>query len=157
MVQLKNGLIWCYIRTVLGRQYEMFSTDDGKTWTVPGPSRFTSPSSPLCAKRMADDRLFVVWNPIPKHNGDREVIDGVWTGGRKRLDFVILDEEGARSLASEMLEYDEGSGYCYTAIHETEKGNVLLAYCAGGKGDKNCLSRLRIRKLYKESFEAVKS
>ena len=157
LVQLKNGLIWCYIRTVLGRQYEMLSNDEGKTWTVPGPSRFTSPSSPLCAKRMADDRLFVVWNPIPKHNGDREVIDGVWTGGRKRLDFVILDEEGARSLASEMLEYDEGSGYCYTAIHETEKGNILLAYCAGGKGDKNCLSRLRIRKLYKESFEAVKS
>jgi hypothetical protein len=155
LVQLKNGLIWCYIRTMLGRQYEMFSTDEGKTWTVPAPSRFTSPSSPLCTKRMTDDRLFVVWNPIPKYNGSPAVVDGVWTDGRKQLNFAVLDEEGKQFLVSEVLEYDEGSGYCYTAIHETESGNILLAYCAGGKGDKNCLNRLRIRKLYKESFVPV--
>ena len=145
-------MIWCYIRTILGRQYEMLSADDGQTWTVPSPSRFTSPDSPLCAKKLSDDRLFVVWNPIPKYNGSSAVMDGVWTGGRKQLNFAVLDEDAKNFLLSETLEYDEGSGFCYTAIHETQEGDILLAYCAGGKGDKNCLSRLRVRKLYKESL-----
>ena len=149
MVQLKNGMIWCYIRTTLGRQYEMFSTDNGQTWTVPAPSRFTSPSSPLCAKRLSDDRLLVAWNPIPKYHGSLNVVDGVWTDDRKQLTLTVLDEEAKRFLFSETMEYDEGSGYCYTAIHETKNGDILLAYCAGGKGDKNCLSRLRVRKIYK--------
>ena len=151
-VQLESGLIWCYIRTTMGRQYEMFSEDNGESWTIPGPSRFTSPDSPLCAKRMSDDRLVVLWNPIPKYNGSVSVVDDTWTGGRKQLNLAVLDKEGKRFLVSEILEYDEGSGFCYTSIHETKTGDVLLAYCAGGKGDKNCLSRLRIRKIYKESL-----
>ena len=152
LVQLESGLIWCYIRTTLGRQYEMFSEDNGETWTVPGPSRFTSPDSPLCAKRMSDESLLVVWNPIPKYNGSISVVDGTWTGGRKQLNLAVLDKEGKHFMVSEMLEYDEGSGYCYTAIHENKAGDVLLAYCAGGKGDKNCLSRLRVRKIYRDSL-----
>ena len=82
-------------------------------------------------------------------------MDGVWTDNRKQLNFAIMDAEAKSFLMAETLEYDEGSGYCYTAIHETKEGNILLAYCAGGKGDKNCLNRLRIRKLYKESFAEV--
>lgn len=156
VVQLERGLIWCYIRTILGRQYEMFSEDNGETWTVPGPSRFTSPDSPLCAKRLSDDSLLVVWNPIPKYNGSISVVDGTWTGGRKQLNVALLDKEGKRFLTNEILEYDEGSGYCYTAIYETKTGDILLAYCAGGKGDQNCLSRLRIKKIYKESLLAFK-
>ena len=156
VVQLERGLIWCYIRTILGRQYEMFSEDNGETWTVPGPSRFTSPDSPLCAKRLSDDSLLVVWNPIPKYNGSISVVDGTWTGGRKQLNVALLDKEGKRFLTNEILEYDEGSGYCYTAIYETKTGDILLAYCAGGKGDQNCLSRLRVKKIYKESLLAFK-
>lgn len=152
LVQLESGLIWCFIRTIMGRQYEMFSEDNGESWTVPTPSRFTSPDSPLCAKRLSDGRLLVVWNPIPKYYGSISVVDDTWTGGRKQLNLAVLDKEGKRFLVSEVLEFDEGSGFCYTAIHETTSGDVLLAYCAGGKGDKNCLSRLRIRKIYKDSL-----
>ncbi len=150
LVQLKSGLIWCYIRTTVGRQYEIFSEDNGNTWSIPTPSRFTSPSSPLCAKKMSDNKILAIWNPIPNYNGSPSVVDGVWTGGRKQLNLAILDQHAKQFLLSEILEYDERSGFCYTAIHETQKGNILLAYCAGGKGDKNCLSRLRLRKLYKD-------
>ena len=150
LVQLENGLIWCYIRTTVGRQYEMLSADDGQTWTVPSPSRFTSPSSPLCVKKLSDNRLLAVWNPIPKHSGIKEMVDDVWTGGRKQLNLAILDKEAKDSQFAKVIEYDEGSGFCYTAIHETDSGDILLAYCAGGKGDKNCLSRLRVRKIYKD-------
>ena len=152
LVQLESGLIWCYIRTTVGRQYEMFSEDNGETWTVPTPSRFTSPSSPLCVKKLSDHRLLAVWNPIPKHSGIKEVADGVWTGGRIQLNLAILDKEAKDVHFSKVIESDEGSGFCYTAIHETDKGDILLAYCAGGKGDKNCLSRLRVRKIAKEEL-----
>ena len=152
LVQLESGLIWCFIRTTVGRQYEMFSEDNGQTWTVPSPSRFTSPSSPLCAKKLSDNRLLVVWNPIPKYNGSKNVVDGVWTDGRKQLNLAILDQEAKNFQFSKVLEYDEGSGFCYTAIHETDKGDILLAYCAGGKGDKNCLNRLRMRKIDKDAL-----
>jgi hypothetical protein len=150
LVQLENGLIWCYIRTTVGRQYEMLSEDNGMTWSIPSPSRFTSPSSPLCVKKLSDNRLLAVWNPIPKHNGSKNVVDGVWTDGRKQLNLAILDQEAKNFQFSKVLEYDEGSGFCYTAIHETDGGDILLAYCAGGKGDKNCLNRLRLRKICKD-------
>jgi hypothetical protein len=79
-------------------------------------------------------------------------VDGVWTDGRKQLNLAVLDKDAGQFLFSEILEYDEGSGYCYTAIHETAAGDILLAYCAGGKGDKNCLSRLRLRKISKDAL-----
>ena len=157
LVQLENGLIWCYIRTTVGRQYEMLSADDGQTWTVPSPSRFTSPSSPLCVKKLSDNRLLAVWNPIPKYNGSKDIVDGVWTDGRKQLNLAILDKEAKDSQFIKVLEHDEGSGFCYTAIHETDFGDILLAYCAGGKGDKNCLSRLRVRKIYKDTLVMAES
>ena len=156
LVQLENGLIWCYIRTTVGRQYEMFSEDDGNTWSIPMPSRFTSPSSPLCAKKISENRILVAWNPIPQYTGMPSVIDGVWTGGRKQLTLAIMDQKANHILFSETLEYDEGSGFCYTAIHETNEGDILLAYCAGGKCDGNCLSRLRLCKLYKEILNTYK-
>ncbi len=157
LVQLENDLIWCFIRTTTGRQYEMFSEDDGQTWTVPSPSRFTSPSSPLCVKKLTDNRLLAVWNPIPKYNGIQSVVDGVWTDGRKQLNLALLDKEAKDFQFSKIVEYDEGSGFCYTAIHETDAGDILLAYCAGGKGDKNCLSRLRVRKICKDTLVAAES
>jgi hypothetical protein len=157
LVQLENGLLWCYIRTTVGRQYEMFSEDNGQTWTVPSPSRFTSPSSPLCIKKLSDHRLLAVWNPIPKHNGSKDIVDGVWTDGRKQLNLAILDKEANGFQFSKIIESDEGSGFCYTAIHETDKGDILLAYCAGGKGDINCLNRLRVRKIRKDMMETAKS
>ena len=152
LVQLANGLVWCFIRTTLGRQYEMFSEDNGVSWTVPAPSRFTSPSSPLCVKRLSDERLFAVWNPVPKYNGSADVVEGIWTDGRKQLNAAKLSADAKEFLQMDVLEYDEGSGYCYTAIFETNSGDILLAYCAGGKGDGNCLSRLRVRKIYLETF-----
>ena len=37
-----DGTIWCYIRTGLGFQFECFSKDDGKTFSVPQPNTFFS-------------------------------------------------------------------------------------------------------------------
>ena len=147
VVEMANGVLWGYARTDLGRQYEFFSSDGGNTWSVPQPSRFSSPVSPLSMKRLPGSKqLLAIWNPIPnyqtrpleKPGGDRTPLVGAIGDGTTDATwgptFLVDQNDAARE------------GYCYTAIHFTGK-SVLLAYCAGGQADKHRLNRLRIRKI----------
>ncbi len=146
LLELKSKL-WCYIRNDSGRQYEAFSDDGGASWSEPKPSWFTSAVSPLSTKRLTDGRIVAVWNPVPVYNGRTEEPDGVWTGARTPLALAVSTDDAQSFCDPELIETDERSGFCYTAIHETEKGDILLAYCAGGVEDSCTLNRLRIRKI----------
>jgi hypothetical protein len=122
----------------------MFSHDGGETWSLPAPSAFTSPDSPLSMKRIPQTgQLLAVWNPIPNYQ-TRVLVKGMV--GRTPLVGAISQDEGKTWGNYFALETDESSGYCYTAIHFMEH-SVLLAYCAGGVEDVSCLSRLRMRKI----------
>ncbi len=146
VVELPGGVLWGWARTDLGRQYEFFSHDDGETWSVPAPSRFTSPNSPLSMKRLPGaDRLIAVWNPGPAY----ETRPLQRTGGDRTPLVVATGRTPAGSWTrASILDGADGldAGYCYTAIHFTPDA-VLLAYCAGGKADKSRLARLRIVKV----------
>jgi len=155
VVQFKDGKIWCFIRTMLERQYECFSEDNGETWSTPYPSSFTSQRSPMSARRLSNGKTIVLWNPVPTYNGSSRSVDGVWTGGRTPLTCVLLDENRKRITNFVNLETEQKAGFCYTAIHEIDDGDVLLAYCAGGVPDGTCLARLRVRKLYKSELEKL--
>ena len=155
VIQLEDGRIWCFIRTDYGRQYETFSSDDGATWSEPEASWFTSPDSPLSMKRLQDGRLFAVWNPIPRGNIRPWRIDGAMTGSRTPLVCAVSRDEGQSWESITTIESDDRRGFCYIAIHELPDGSVLLGYCAGSPEDKCCLSRLRIRKLYKEDLATL--
>ncbi len=146
LLELKSKL-WCYIRNDSGRQYEAFSTDGGASWSEPKPSCFTSAVSPLSTKRLTDGRIVAVWNPVPVYNGRTEEPDGVWTGARTPLALAVSADDAGSFSDPELIETDERSGFCYTAIHETENGDILLAYCAGSVEDGCTLNRLRIRKI----------
>ena len=62
--------------------------------------------------------------------------------------YASVSVDGGESFGEmTLLETDDRSGYCYTAIHETEGGDILLAYCAGSVEDGCTLNRLRIRKI----------
>ncbi|MSU45883.1 MAG: exo-alpha-sialidase [Lacunisphaera sp.] len=152
VVELLNGVLWAWNRTDLGRQYEFFSGDGGETWSQPGPSRFTSPRSPMSIKRIPNtDRFLAIWNPAPNYEtrpikpigGDRTPLVGAigpgpfgaWTPA-----YVIEGQD------------DVDAGYHYTAIHFT-KDAVLLAYCAGNAQDKGGLNRVRIRKMSLSLFK----
>ena len=145
ILELAPGILWCWARTDMGRQYEYFSRDNGLTWGNPEPSRFTSPCSPLSIKRIpGTEKLLAVWNPTPNYPTYK--ID-FKARDRKRLVYAIGDTNGAVWSNPVVLEDDDLSGYCYTAIHFTESA-VLLAYCAGNDvKDYSILSRLRIRKI----------
>ena len=146
LVELPDGRLWAWARTDLGRQYEMFSADRGETWTLPAPSRFTSPNSPLSMKRLpGSEKLLAVWNPAPGYE-----TRSLRRPGGDRTPLVIatgVDSHGKWS-AAQVIEgpAEPTAGYCYTAIHFTADA-VLLAYCAGGEADQNRLARLRIRKI----------
>ncbi len=148
LAQLSDNTVVCRIRTNVERQYECFSRDDGETWTVPQPSRFTSAVSPLSMKKLSDGRIFTVWNPVPLHNGKPQHKNGCWTGARTPLAAVVLAPDGSGSADNySILEEDENSGYSYCAIYETRDHDVLLAYCAGGRGYPSQLDLLRIRRI----------
>jgi sialidase-1 len=146
IVELPNGTLWGWARTDLGRQYEFFSSDGGETWSLPSPSRFTSPNSPLSMKRMpGSERLLAIWNPAP--NYETRAMQRV---GGDRTPLVLATGKNSTATWSRgaVLEGNDDidAGYCYTAIHFTADA-VLLAYCAGGTADKSRLARLRIRKI----------
>ena len=143
-VELAPGFLWGLARTDLGRQYEFFSRDGGRTWTQAEPSAFTAPCSPICMKRLRDGRLFAVWNPIPIYPGHGEFCGSVWTGGRSPLVYAVSCDNGITFSEPVPIETDPESGFCYCSIHETDDG-ILLAYYAGSRTDGSLFNRLRIR------------
>ena len=158
LAELADGTVWCFIRTVFGRQYETFSEDGGKSWTPIQPSPFTSPVSPMSVKALRDGQLCAVWNPVPLYNGRTENPGGFWNGGRTPLGLALLGKNGEYPSGCTLLETDERRGFCYCAIHETESGDLLLGYCAGGPEDGGkCLNRVRIRKITRAELADVVS
>ncbi|MDO5349282.1 MAG: sialidase family protein [Lachnospiraceae bacterium] len=152
VLELAAGVIWCWSRTDLGRQYEMFSVDNGNTWTAAQPSRFTSPNSPLCMKRDEKGRIYAIWNPIPEYNGREKT--KVFTGGRTPYVIAVSRDNGKSFSEPAAFETDENSGYCYCAILFTEEA-MLLGYNAGGPEDGSCLARTRIRRIPLSQLEKI--
>jgi len=156
IIELRDGRIWCYIRTNSGRQYECFSSDEGKTWTETCASIFTSACSPLSSRRLTDGRIALVWNPVANFNGSPyEVIEGAWIAGRSPLVISTSDDEVESFKKPIPIETDKRSGYCYVAIFETKDNAILLAYCAGSVEDGANLNRLRIRKIRIDELDSV--
>lgn len=142
LVQLKNGVLWAYARTDMCYQYEMWSLDDGESWTDAQPSRFTSPCSPLSVKRNPhNSNLIAVWNPIPLYDKKTMIYSD-----RTPLVVATSKDDGNAWSDYKYIEDDPNRGYCYTSMHFTND-SLLLAYCAGGEEDKGILNKLRIKKI----------
>lgn len=144
VIELSENELWGWARTDLGRQYEFFSHDNGQTWTIATPSRFTSPRSPLSMKRISETMIIAVWNPVPMNN---ITVEDKNTKSRTPLVFSISEDNGLTWGEPIVLEDNEQAGFCYTAIFCNEDHSILLAYCAGTIDDGSCMNRLRIRRL----------
>ena len=144
VIELSENELWGWARTDLGRQYEFFSHDNGKCWTMATPSRFTSPRSPMSMKRISKSSIIAVWNPVPANN---ILTEDKITKSRTPLVYSISEDNGSTWRAPIIIEDNEEAGFCYTAIYIRDKDNILLAYCAGTKDDGSCMNRLRIRRL----------
>ena len=154
VLELRPGVLQCWARTDLGRQYEMFSMDGGESWTACQPSRFTSPNSPLSMKRDANGAIYAVWNPIPNYNG-RFSEEEAAVHGRYPLAIAVSRDNGRTFSHPAAFEWDEGRGYCYCAMCFTEDA-LLLAYCAGkNREDTHCLNRTWIRRIERAELSGI--
>lgn len=152
LIELADGILWAWARTDLGRQYEMFSLDNGEHWTASQPSRFTSPNSPLSMKRDASGRIYAIWNPIPEYNGRDDV--GYFTGGRTPFVIAVSDNNGKTFSEPVIFEEDDFAGFCYCAIYFTDD-KMLLSYCAGGAEERLCLAKTRLRGVPMEQLKEL--
>jgi sialidase-1 len=124
IIELKDGRLMMFCRTVLGCQYVSWSSDGGETWSEFEPSEIISPRSPASIERIPKTgHLLMVWN-------NHEKIPAQYAGKRSPLHVAISRDEGRTWEKVKTLEDDPGGHYCYTAI-EFVGDHVLLAYCAG--------------------------
>ena len=157
-VQLGDGKVWCLARTDLGRVYESFSTDEGKTWEDFIPSRFTSAISPITVKRVSSSKLFAFWTPVPVYNGAVQKVGECWHWGRNPYVCSVSVDDGKTFINPFSIETDKNRGFGYTSFVETSNGDLLVAYCAGGEEDGwFMLNRLRIRKIYADELLTIEN
>lgn len=155
VIELAPGFLWGWSRTEMYAQYEMFSRDNGLSWTSPEPSRFSSPNSPLSMKRRDNGDIYAIWNPIPNYNGRSEFSHAsTWHGGRTPLVIAVSRDNGVTFSEPVAFETEEEVGYCYCAVFFT-KTHLLLGYCAGAPEDMSCLARIRIRRIPLEELENI--
>jgi hypothetical protein len=136
VVQLNSDDLWMLIRTNKGVLYESFSVNNGESWTVPEPSKFTSSDSPAHFLRLKDGRLLLFFNmnqrwddPNSYAFGGREVLhaalsydDGKsWKGFRE----VLRAEEDKSEIRGDR-------GTAYPSAVEREDGKVILV---SGQGE----------------------
>jgi hypothetical protein len=139
VVERADGKILGWFRTDRGAQFMNFSSDGGKTWTLPSVSEMQSPTSPASIKRLPESAdLLAVWND---HSGRFPMVKG----RRTPLVAGISTDGGQTWPHRKLLEDDPDGWYCYTAMHYVD-GAVLLAYCAGDS-KVGGLNRLRIRRV----------
>lgn len=140
--QYDDGILWAWSRTDFGCQYECFSQDEGKTWTVPEPNPFfSSPPSPMLVKRTGQC-VAAVFNPIPNYT----TRDWSGTWGRSPYICAVSKNGGKTFEQTYYLEDDFNNGYCYPAIFSGEDYFLVGYYHSAGSGV--CLNSTRITKVY---------
>jgi Neuraminidase (sialidase) len=127
VVELKDGRVLMFIRTLKGAQYFAWSNDGGETWSDPVPSPLRSPLSPASIERIPQTGdLLAVWNDHhdPAHKG----------GGKRTPLSAAISKDDGKTWSKPITLCDDPDGwYCYIAIH-FEGDHVLLGHCAGGPG-----------------------
>ena len=128
-IQLKDGRVWMLIRSQMGRFYESYSNDDGKTFSHPQPTSLISSDSPAGLVRLPDGRMLMILN--------RNLRFPYAYGGRHVLQAAISNDEGRtwhgyREIVRDPLRQDPpppgsdfGPAYSYPAV--TRDGKVVFS------------------------------
>ena len=145
----EDGSFYLWMRTNCYCQYESESNGDLNVFTMPHPSQFTSPPSPMQVKTV-EGVTYAVYNPIPRYNG-RVCAKG--TADRTPIVLRKSIDDGRTFGPLNMIEDDPNRGYCYPAVFGTNDGYLLLAYCRGNAEDGNMLCRIGIARVEIASIE----
>jgi len=136
LIELKNGDIMMYLRTMSGVQYISYSHDRGETWSQVEKSNIKSPCSPASITRISSkDDLLLVWND----NGTDQ----------KRTPFNIAysGDEGKTWLNKQVIEDNLEGSFCYPAVHYIGKEILISYFDWSTRG--STIIRIRTRDVYK--------
>ena len=151
IVELKDGRLWMTARTAKGI-YETFSSDRGKTWSKPLPSKIVNTAARHFIRRLASGRILLVKNgPIDKNVGRYQLMaflsadEGkTWTGGlqletRKRRCtypdgfqatdgriFIIYDHERTKAKEILMARFTEKDIQAAKLVTKTSRLRMLV-------------------------------
>ncbi len=116
LVEMLNGDILMYLRTMSGAQYFSYSYDRGENWSPVEPGNIKSPCSPASITRIpSSGKLLLVWND----NGTDQ----------KRTPFntACSEDEGKSWINRKVIEDNPDGSFCYPAIHYAGK-EILISY-----------------------------
>jgi predicted neuraminidase len=118
---LKNGSLEAIGRTHNDKIFQIFSSDDGKTWGEMSLTDLPNPDSGTDAVTLRDGRQLLVYN----HN----VRTGSNNKGRSPLN-VAVSPDGTNWFAALVLENDPNApnGFSYPAVIQTSDGLVHITY-----------------------------
>ena len=142
--ELADGTVWALARTAVGCHYQQFSTDGGETWSVPGPSVFLGPLSPLTMKRASDGRLVTVWNPIPGLRN--EIVGGGWSI-RTPIVIAASADEGQTWTRYRVMDDAVEGNYCYPTIYADGEGYLLVSYYYTELGNPTSMAQSKIKRI----------
>ena len=159
--EYENGDLWLWFRSAYGFQYQVFSTDGGRTWTSPAPNfHFTSPDAPMRVKKLGKYTISI-FNPLA-YNVLRT--DYSSRKNTKRTPFVCavstddgrsFDTTGKTSAnggladfqsSCYLLEDDYSDSYCCPSIIDTDDGFLVAYYHSNHSG--YTLNSTKITKVY---------
>jgi hypothetical protein len=87
-IELTDGRVRLYARSLLGQLYEAISTDGGYSWGIPRPTGLVSSDSPCAVARLpATGHLLMVWNQL----SGNEIMRGL---KRCRLSCAVSPDDG---------------------------------------------------------------
>lgn len=116
-----DGKLQSLGRTKVGKVFEAWSADDGKTWSKIALTTLPNPDSGIDAVTLKDGRQLLVYN----HN----IRTGSRNKGRSPLN-VAVSKDGKEWFAALVLEDDPEApnGFPYPAVIQTSDGLVHVTY-----------------------------
>ena len=115
IVELADGTLLMYSRSVKGRIFTARSVNGGFSWTASQPSPLPNPNSGIDLIRLRSGRLILVYNPTVE--------------GREQLALAVSEDEGITWSAPCLIEDGVGE-YSYPYFVQASDGRIHLLYTA---------------------------
>jgi len=136
VVRLPDGRLLAYMRSQEGRIFSSYSTDDGRSWSVPEPTSLPNPNSGIDMVRLRSDNLVLVYNPtepLPRSEKlhpawPRVMPTGFEVWGPRTPLVAAFSEDGGRTWPRRLVLEDEDGEYSYPAVIQARDGTIHVVY-----------------------------
>jgi len=135
VVELADGRLFMLIRTTLGRFWQAFSDDQGRTWRTVQPTALDASSAPGALVKLHSGRLVLVWNRAAPADGklplgkpfeaDRQYSEFPASWYREELSVAISDDD-ARTWSTPVVIASQPGQVSYPYVFERRPGDIWI-------------------------------